>query len=154
MKDKATNALEIYKSNLKGIVAKARTHGAVPVLVTSMERKAGVNGPTLMGYPDAVREVAREEKAALIDLNAVSLIFYRALGADIGKAFQDGTHHNNYGSYELARCVVEGIKANQLDLAKHFAGDVRPFDPTKPDDVKNFQMPESPMRDTVKPEGN
>jgi lysophospholipase L1-like esterase len=154
MKDKATNALAVYKTNLKKIVAKTREHGATPVLVTSMERKAGVNGPTLMGYPDTVREVAREEKAALIDLNAVSVIFYRALGADIGKAFQDGTHHNNYGSYELARCVVEGIKADQLGLAKHLAGDVGVFDPSKPDDVNSFRMPESPMHDRVKPEGN
>ena len=69
-------------------------------------------------------------------------------------AFQDGTHHNNYGSYELARCVIEGIKANKLDLVKHLATDVAVFDPSKPDDVKNFYMPESPMRDTVKPEGN
>ena len=155
MKDKATNALAVYKSNLKQIVAKARSHGATPVLVTSMERKAGVNGPTLAGYPEAVREVAHEQGTALIDLNAMSVKFYRALGADIGLAFQDGTHHNNYGSYELARCVVEGIKADKLDLAKHLASDVTAFDPEKPDNVKTFFMPASPMRDpAVKPEGN
>jgi lysophospholipase L1-like esterase len=154
MKDKATNALAVYKSNLKEIVAKTRAHGAAPVLVTSMERKVGVNGPTLMGYPETVREVAREEGAALIDLNAASLKFYRALGKDIGVAFQDGTHHNNYGSYELAKCVVEGIRENKLALVKDLAADVAPFDPSKPDDVKSFYMPESPMRDTLKPEGN
>jgi lysophospholipase L1-like esterase len=155
MKDKATNALEVYKANLKDIVAKARAHGATPVLVTSMERKAGVNGPTLAGYPETVRDVAREEKTALVDLNEVSVKFYKALGGDIGLAFQDGTHHNNYGSYELARCVVEGIKGNKLDLAKHLATDVKAFDPSKPDDVKTFVMPASPMRDpAAKPEGN
>ncbi len=147
MKDKATNALAVYKSNLEKIVATTRAHGATPVLVTSMERKEGVNGPTLAGYPEAVREVAREQGTALIDLNAVSLKFYRALGADIGLAFQDGTHHNNYGSYELAKCVVEGIKENKLALAKHLAADLAAFDPSKPDDVKTFFMPASPMRD-------
>ena len=155
MKDKATNALAVYKSNLEKIVATTRAHGATPVLVTSMERKAGVNGPTLVGYPEAVREVAREQGTALIDLNAMSLKFYKALGADIGLAFQDGTHHNNYGSYELAKCVVEGIKENKLGLAKHLAPDVKAFDPSKPDDVKTFFMPASPMRDpAAKPEGN
>jgi lysophospholipase L1-like esterase len=156
MKDKATNALAVYKSNLKEIVTKTRAHGATPVLVTSMERKAGVNGPTLMGYPETVREVAREEGTALIDLNAASLKFYRALGKDIGAAFafKDGTHHDNYGSYELAKCVVEGVKENKLALVKDLAPNVAPFDPSKPDDVKSFYMPESPMRDTVKPEGN
>jgi lysophospholipase L1-like esterase len=154
MKDHTTNALEIYKANLKEIVAKTRAHGATPVLVTSMERKGGVNGNTLAGYPETVREVAREDATALIDLNAASVKFYRALGEDIGLAFQDGTHHNNYGSYELAKCVVEGIKENKLGLVKHLAADVTAFDPGKPDDVKNFYMPESPMRDLVKPEGN
>jgi hypothetical protein len=155
MKDKATNALAVYKANLKQVVATARAHGATPILVTSMERKAGVNGPTLAGYPDTVREVAREEGTALIDLNAMSVKFYQALGANIGLAFQDGTHHNNYGSYELARCVVEGIKDNKLALMNHLARDVTPFDPSKPDDVKSFFMPASPMRDAAaSPEGN
>jgi lysophospholipase L1-like esterase len=155
MKDKATNALAVYKSNLEKIVATARAHGATPVLVTSMERKAGVNGPTLAGYPETVREVAHEQGTALIDLNAMSVKFYKARGADIGLAFQDGTHHNNYGSYELARCVVEGIRDNKLALAQNLAADAVAFDPAKPDDVKTFFMPASPQRDpAAKPEGN
>ncbi len=155
MKDKATNALAIYKSNLEKIVATAREHRATPVLVTSMERKTGVDGPTLAGYPETVRDVAREQGTALIDLNAMSVNFYKALGSNLGLAFQDGTHHNNYGSYELARCVVEGITENKLGLAKDLAADVKFFDPSKPDDVKTFFMPPSPMRDpAAKPEGN
>lgn len=154
MKDHATNALEIYKANLKKIVGLTRARGATPVLVTSMERKAGVNGNTLAGYPDAVREVAREETTPLIDLNFASLKFYHALGTNLSLAFQDGTHHNNYGSYELAKCVVEGIKKNHLGLAKFLATDVPAFNPAKPDDVKSFHIPESPMRDNVKPDGN
>jgi lysophospholipase L1-like esterase len=154
MKDKATNALAVYKTNLKKIVADTRAHGATPVLVTSMERKAGVEHDTLAGYPGVVREVAKEDGVALIDLHATSRIFYQALGAELGQAFQDGTHHNNYGSYELARCVIEGIRANQLPLAKFLAGDAQPFAPAKPDDVKIFRMAESPLRDTHKPDGS
>lgn len=154
MKDHATNALEVYQSNLKKIIATTREHGAIPVLVTSMERKNGINGPTLAGYPDAVRTVAREEGVALIDLNAVSVKLYRALGANLDRAFQDGTHHNNYGSYELARCVVEGIKENKLALAKNLAADAAPFDPARPDALVDFHIPASPMRNSVKPEGN
>jgi lysophospholipase L1-like esterase len=154
MKDHATNALEVYQSNLKKIIAAARERGAIPVLVTSMERKNGINGPTLAGYPDAVRTVAREENVALIDLNTVSVKLYRALGADLGRAFQDGTHHNNYGSYELARCVVEGIKENKLALAKNLAADYAPFDPSHPDALADFHIPASPTRDSAKPDGN
>ena len=47
----------------------------------------------------------------------MSKVFYRALGADLDRAFQDGTHHNNYGSYELAKCVVAGIQQAKLPLA-------------------------------------
>jgi lysophospholipase L1-like esterase len=154
MKDKATNALEIYKSNLKKIVARTRALGGTPVLVTSMERKAGVEHDTLAGYPDAVRDVAKEEKCALVDLNAMSRKFYRALGADLDKAFQDGTHHNNYGSYELAKCVVAGIKQDKLPLAKFITDDFGNFDPVHPDAVADFQMPASPVSSTAKPLGN
>ena len=154
MKNHATNALEIYKLDLKKMVERTRSLGGTPVLVTSMERKAGVETDTLAGYPDAVREVAKEEKCVLIDLNAMSRVFYKALGADLGKAFQDGTHHNNYGSYELAKCVVHGIKDDKLPLAKFIADDFGDFDPARPDPVATFEMPASPNVSTVKPLGN
>ena len=154
MKDKATNALAVYKSNLKKIVARTRSLGGTPVLVTSMERKGGVEQDTLMGYPQTVRDVAKEENCALIDLNAMSRVFYRALGSDLGKAFQDGTHHNNYGSFELAKCVVEGIKQNKLPLAKSIVDDFGGFDPAHPDKVETFQMPASPASSSTKPLGD
>jgi lysophospholipase L1-like esterase len=154
MKNHATNALEIYKSDLKKVVARTRSLGGTPVLVTSMERKNGVEHDTLAGYPDAVREVAASENCALIDLHAMSRIFYKAIGADLDKAFQDGTHHNNYGSYELAKCVVAGIKSATLPLAKSIADDFGDFDPAKPDAVATFEMPASPTVSNVKPLGN
>ena len=154
MKSRAPNARETYKSDLREVVERTRALGGTPVLVTSMERKAGVNAPTLMGYPDAMREAAKEEHCALIDLNAMSLVFYKALGDNLGKAFQDGTHHNNYGSYELARCVVEGIKQDKLPLAKHIVDDFKGFDPAHPDSVADFQMPPSPVSSTEQPLGN
>ncbi|MGC3959507.1 MAG: rhamnogalacturonan acetylesterase [Verrucomicrobiota bacterium] len=154
MKDKATNALATYKSNLKKIVQQARERGATPVLVTSMERKAGVERDTLAGYPQTVRDVSKEDGVALIDLHATSKVFYRALGPNLDKAFQDGTHHNNYGSYELARCVVEGIRQNVPALAKFLAADVEIFDPAHPDASDRFAMPASPAVDSNKPDGD
>lgn len=154
MKSRAPNALETYKADLKNVVTRTRALGGTPVLVTSMERKAGVEAPTLMGYPEAVRVVAKEEHCALIDLNAMSLVLYRALGTNLDKAFQDGTHHNNYGSYELAQCVIEGIKQGRLPLAKYIVNDFKGFDPAHPDSVMDFQMPASPIRSSEKPLGN
>jgi lysophospholipase L1-like esterase len=154
MKNHAANALAIYQSDLKKVVERTRALGGTPVLVTSMERKDGVKQETLMGYPQAMRGVADDENCALIDLNAMSKIFYQALGDDLGKAFQDGTHHNNYGSYELAKCVVEGIKKSNLPLAKFVVDDFGDFDPAKPDPVATFEMPASPNLSAEKPLGN
>jgi lysophospholipase L1-like esterase len=154
MKDRATNALATYKSNLKRFVTGARQKGGLPVLVTSMERKAGVEHDTLDGYPDAVREVAKDENVPLIDLNAMSKVFYKALGPDLAKAFQDGTHHNNYGSYELAKCIIQAIRQSNLGLAKYIVDDFTGFDPNHPDPVATFNMPPSPGAAGARPLGN
>lgn len=154
MKSKRPDALDQYKSDLIEVVKQARLKGGIPVLVTSMERKAGVERPTLAGYPDAVREVARREHCALIDLNAMSIAFYKALGPKLDRAFVDGTHHDNYGSYELAKCVVEGIEQTRLPLAAYISDDFKRFDPSHPDRVDTFYMPGSPARSMEKPMGN
>jgi lysophospholipase L1-like esterase len=154
MKDGSPNALATYKANLKKLVADTRAKGATPILVTSMERKAGVSTDTLGQYPETVREVAREDDVALIDLHATSKIFYAALGDALDKAFQDGTHHNNYGSYELAKCIVQGIRDSKLDLARCIVDDFQGYDPRKPDPVDGFVMPASPEVSMVKPEGS
>lgn len=154
MKDKREGALERYEKNLTDLVASVRGKGATPVLVTSMERKGGVKQDTLGGYPDAVRRVSKNTQSAMIDLHAMSRKLYTALGTNLDAAFQDGTHHNNFGSYEIAKCVVEGIRENVSDLTKQLAEDVNPFDPSKPDNPADFKIPESPMKDPAKPDGN
>ncbi len=154
MKSRATNALEQYKQDLNRVIVAAQGMGVTPVLVTSMERKNGVETNTLLGYPDAAREVTREENCALIDLNAMSRVFYKALGTNLNLAFQDGTHHNSYGSYELAKCVVEGIRLAKLPLAKFIVDDFGDFDPARPDAVAAFALAASPNISGVKPVGN
>ena len=154
MKDRSTNLIATYKSNLKKFVARTKAQGGIPVLVTPMERKTGVDHNTLGDFPATVREVAKEENVALIDLHAMSRTFYNALGRQIDLAFQDGTHHNNYGSYELAKCIVEGIKQNKLGLARFLADDYQEFDPAHPDPVESFAMPASPGNVGARPLGD
>jgi lysophospholipase L1-like esterase len=153
-KDRATNALAVFETNLRQLVVAVRARGATPVLVTSMERKAGLNGNTLAGYPDTVRRVAAQEHTALIDLHAMSLRLYRALGADLDRAFQDGTHHNNYGAYLLAQCVAQGLRDHQLPLAEKLSADFAGFDPERPAAWTTLLVPASPLYSAVKPEGN
>jgi lysophospholipase L1-like esterase len=152
-------AFTTYKTDLKRFVADAKAKSARPVVVTSMNRKSfdasGEVTNTLGDYPEAVRQVAKEENVPLIDLHAMSKQLYEAIGRDnVDKAFQDGTHHNNYGSYELAKCIIEGIRQNKLELVKFIVDDVPEFDPKHPDPVEKFSMPASADRSNRKPDGN
>ena len=158
-KGEGVGAFTTYQADLRRFVVAARAAGGIPVLVTSMHRKsldaAGKIQNTLGDYPAAVRALAAAEHVALIDLHAMSGRLYEALGpAQIGAAFQDGTHHNNYGSYELAKCIVAGVRAAGLPLAKHLVAEVPEFDPARPDAVASFVMPASPQATTLKPDGS
>lgn len=109
---------------------------------------------SLGDYPEAVRQAARQEGVTLIDLHAMSKPLYEALGPrGSAKAFVDGTHHNNYGRYQLARCVVEGIRQGGLSLVKDLAADVTPFDPRRPDPPDRFEVPASPEATARTPDG-
>jgi len=143
MKDNSPNALAMYKSNYKQLVKDVHDKGAIPVLITSMERKNGITQDTLGRYPETVREVAKEDNVILIDLHAISKVLYKAFGQNIDKAFQDGTHHNNYGSYELAKCVVEEIRQNIPELAQYIVEEFSGFDPSHPDSFEDFKIPPS-----------
>jgi hypothetical protein len=87
----------------------------------------------------------------------MSTAFYEALGPEKSKlAFKDGdgTHHNNYGSYELAKCIVAGIRANRLGIAKYLTPEFAGFDCGKPDALESFKLPASPDLATAKPLGS
>lgn len=168
------DAATTYKDVLKEYIAGARSKQAIPVLVTSMHRRRfddqGHIVNTLEGYPDAMRQLAAEEKVALIDLNAMSKTLFEALGPDgTLKAFvhypahtfpgqdqplADNTHFNSYGAYELARCVVDGIRQANLGIAKYLNETAKPFDPSHPDPPDAWNLPASPVWTGQKPEGN
>ena len=149
-KGEGVGAFTTYKTDLKHFVAVARDHGATPVVITSMNRltfdAAGKVTNSLGDYPEAVRQVAREDHVALIDLNAMSKLFYEALGprdAHLAFAGSDTTHHSDYGSYELAKCIVEGIRGAKLPLANYLV-DTPAFDPAHPDPPGQFTVPLDP----------
>lgn len=165
--DQKPNAvsLEDYKKLLIDYIAQTRTKGATPVLVTSMNRRTfdaeGKITNSLAGYPDAMREVAAQQHVALIDLNAMSKTLFEALGPEgtlrafmhypansfpnQTEAINDDTHFNGYGAYELARCVVHGIRQAKLPLRKYLAKDVADFNPATPDPVDTFSLPPTPI---------
>lgn len=153
-KGEGIGAFTSYKSELKRWTALAKQRGANVILVTSCERKAGVASDTLGDYPEAVRQAGREENVPVIDLHAASKTFYKSLGANLDRAFQDGTHHNNYGAYELARIIATGIRQNNLEIAKYLVEEFKPFHPENPDDVNSFHIAPSAATSTAAPLGS
>ena len=161
-KEKGENvgAMTTFKTSLKQYVAAIKAKGGVPVLITPMHRRTfdaeGKITNSHGDYPEAVRQAAKEENVALIDLTAMSKPFYEALGKEkSAAAFKDGdpTHHSKYGSYELAKMIVQGIKDGNLPIAKYLIN-MPKFDPSKPDSFESFTVPASPTAPTVKPLGS
>ncbi len=154
-----------HKDNIKRHIVMVRSRGGVPVIISPMERRRfdneGKVAPSLADYAEASRQAAREEGVAFIDLNAMSVKFYEAMGPEkSAEAFaapggrQDNTHHNNYGAYELAKCIVQGIRDNKLEIAEHIVDGFAEFDPARPDPMETFALPPSPERTTQRPLGD
>ncbi|MBN2273472.1 MAG: rhamnogalacturonan acetylesterase [Bacteroidales bacterium] len=162
-----------YKEMLKKYICMTRMKNAFPVLITPMHRRNfNENGKIINthgDYPEAMRQVAQEENVPLIDLNKMSAVLYEALGVEGSKKLfvhylaasfpgqdtelMDNSHHSAYGAYQLAKCVVEGIKASVPDLAAYLI--VTPlYNPSQPDSFEEWTWPVSPFYETVKPEGN
>lgn len=163
-----------YRKRLKEWISKAKELGAIPVLVTSMNRRVFDENDkivnTLDDFPDAMREIAKEENVDLIDLNALSKTLFEAMGPEKAKkafvhypansypnqqsALTDDTHFNTYGAYELAKCVVKSIVEQNLALKKYISKNYKSFNPNKPNDVEKFHWTESVFMESLKPDGN
>ncbi len=161
-----------YSKRLAAMIDAVKAKGAHPVVVTPVERRRfrdGMPYGTLQDYAAAAKKVAAEKGVPVIDLNSMSLILYEALGEEGSKnafvhypantfpgqpqALKDDTHHNPYGGFELAKCVVQGIKDNVPELAKRLRPGIPDFDPAKPDDFASFKLPASGKRSARKPDG-
>lgn len=172
-KGPGTGAYYSYMTNLKIFIDEARLRGAYPVLVTPTQRRSfDKNGhirDTHEDYPEAMKWLAVKEDIPLIDLHAMTRTLYEALGMEQSKkafvhypagtyprqtdALKDNTHFNPYGAYEIAKCVIEGVKKTIPALAVHLKP-CPPFDPASPDDPDKFIWHDSPFTEIEKPDGN
>lgn len=128
-----------FKTNLARYVAEARALGGRPMLATPVVRRAFDTGARLRDthgdYVAAVREVAREQKVPLLDLNARSAELVQALGPERSKRLflwvdadefphlrspkQDDTHFCAYGATRVCDLAVEEIRRAAPELAAH-----------------------------------
>ncbi|PJJ59950.1 rhamnogalacturonan acetylesterase [Hymenobacter chitinivorans] len=172
-KGSTDGAWQSYSERLRLFVRETKQKGGIPVILTSTSRRSfGPDGRienSLGDFPAAARQVAQQEQVALIDLTLMTTKLYESMGPEESKkafvhypantypgqpqALADNTHFNPYGAYEIARCVVEGIKANKLGLVK-FLRPTPAFDPAHPDPLTAWQWYGSPRSAVTKPDGN
>jgi hypothetical protein len=114
-----------------------------------------------------MKMVAEKENVPLIDLNQMTKTFFETLGYEdskralvhypeemYGRKLEDNTHFNPYGAYEVAKCVVMGIKALNLPIVNYLRPEWQDFNPAQPDDWKTFQWAPSRIVENQKPDGN
>lgn len=163
-----------YYESLKQLALAARAAGGYPVLLTPTQRRVfDENGEivnTHEDYPEAMRRLAADENIPIIDLHAMTKVFYEALGVEGSKrslvhypantfpgqteALADNTHFNPYGAYQVAKMVIEGMRALDLPIARYLRPDYVPYDPARPDDPDAFIWTQSKRVDLIKPDGN
>lgn len=174
LKGPGKGAYYSFASNLKYFVDVVRAKGGIPVFVTPTQRRSFDNSgkirETHEDYPDAMRWVAQREGVQVIELHDMTRVFYEAMGVEPSKkAFvhypagtypnqtkdlADNTHFNPYGAYEIAKCVIEGIKQLNLPWVKYLREDYHSFNPATPDRVDMFKWNDSPFTEVEKPDGN
>ena len=163
-----------YVYALKQFVDEARAKGVTPIFVTPTQRRSfdknGKIQETHANYPEAMRWTAKDLNVPLIELHEMTRVFFETLGVEESKhalvhypaktypgqqtAFEDNTHFNPYGAFEISKMIVEGMKLLNLPMVKYLRTDYISFSPSVPDDWRSFHWNDAPFVDIVKPDGN
>lgn len=126
-----------FKSNLKQYITEARNKKAIPILLTPMARRkfdaAGKIEGTHDVYSQIVRDVAKEEKVILFDMDKITQQLYQQAGVESSKLLflqlkpgehpnypdgkEDNTHFNELGARLVAQLVLDEIERQIPGLA-------------------------------------
>lgn len=174
-KGPGTGAWYHYCVSLKKFIDRVREKGGNLVFCTPTQRRFfEADGITIRNthgeFPEAMKSVAARENVPLIDLNADTKTLFEAMGNEGSKkllvhypmgtfpwqekAFADNTHFNPFGAYEVAKCIVMGLKHINSPLVKYLKSDWQDFQPSSPDNWETFYWPQSVLFDGKKPDGN
>lgn len=164
-----------FATALKTFVDEARQRGATPIFVTPTQRRMfdqqGRIQETHADYPEAMAWVAQREKCPLIDLHQMTRVLFETMGVEPSKrafvhypagsypgqdkAFADNTHFNPYGAYQIAKCVIQGLREQNIGFTRYLRPEFpTDYSPAHPDDVDAFHWNDSKHVDLVKPDGN
>lgn len=120
---------EQFKVYLKTYIDGAVQRGAIPVLVTPVNRR-DFNGETLNKsfpeYVQAMKEIAQETGTLLIDLNQASWEHFQELGPEGTKGIfmwvdgkEDNTHLQMNGAIKVSELVARLVKELNIPLSAH-----------------------------------
>lgn len=127
-----------YQTNLHTFIHTVNKHNAHPVLLTSVSRRHFrnqlIDHMSLGEYPQAMRELAKTSKVALLDIHKKAIDFFQSLGPDLSRNFflhleayessnypigvKDDTHFNNQGAEAVAKLICNAIKESDLPLKR------------------------------------
>jgi lysophospholipase L1-like esterase len=108
-----------YEDNLKKFIEVARKHEARPVLFTPIARRLfDTDGKFLPGshtdYPEAVRQVAKEEGVPCIDMTTLTEKYVAMIGDFASRALyvypKDNTHLVMQGAMVFAGFIADGLR--------------------------------------------
>lgn len=132
-----------FKDNLRLYIRETRAASAIPILVTPLSRRNYKDGALVQDgldeYASAMRQVAVEEKATLVDLHSMSCELLETLTQQQADAFDairhpdakaenstsigpDRTHLNDLGKKEFGRMVADGVIRTEVELGPNIKG--------------------------------
>ena len=127
----------LYQDNLRKFVRESVSHGAHPVLATSVARRRwneqGELVPTHGEYPEVVRMVAREEDVPLVDMERLTNELERSMGVEgskklhlwfapgehpkLPKGLEDDTHYSEFGALRVAKLFAAECQRLHIGIA-------------------------------------
>jgi len=114
--------LEDYKKNIREIVDKCAAANVKVVILTATVIKEQLDGPEnqkLAAYNDFLRDLAKEKKLPVADLNAMFQERIKAANTPDKKVLtSDGVHMNGTGNEVMAEGVLRAFGVNNAGIAK------------------------------------
>ena len=129
---------EEYKANLTLFVTETRKKKGNPILLTPVARRRFKDGKAIESheiYSSLVRQLAKDLKVPLIDLDKKSMELYQQMGEETSKLLflqlekgehpnypdgkVDNTHFNELGARKVAQLVLTEIQSLKLPLANY-----------------------------------
>ena len=134
-----------FRNNLKLYVSEAREKKSIPVLMTPMARRKFDSTGRVEGthdvYAQIVRQVAKDEKVILFDMDKKTQALYQRFGVENSRLLflqlkpgehpnypdgkEDNTHFNELGARLTAQLVLSEIKQQIPELNSRIITDVK-----------------------------